>query len=179
MITCGRKSGCNQFVFRRDPAVTQRSTPNAVPPVAEAAGPPGQSPGMLTGAALLAATTVVVKLAAFAKDWLVAGRFGASDELDAFLIGGADPLVRGRRAGPFVGRGLHADLHPRVRNARWRRRPLGWSASLLAAGTALLVAVTLVLRWHGAIASCRGWAWASPTPKLELAESLFYVPRAS
>ena len=41
---------------------------------------------VLTSAALLGVATVVVKLAALAKDWQVAKLFGAGDDLDAFLI---------------------------------------------------------------------------------------------
>ena len=58
-------------------------------PDASAKAPSGTAPShrrILTSAALLAAMTVVVKLTAFAKDWLVARSFGASDQLDAFLI---------------------------------------------------------------------------------------------
>ncbi len=40
----------------------------------------------LTAVAMLGVATVLIKLAALAKDWLVARQFGAGDELDAFLI---------------------------------------------------------------------------------------------
>ena len=41
---------------------------------------------VLASAAMLGGMVVLVKLAAFGKDWLVARRFGASDDLDAFLV---------------------------------------------------------------------------------------------
>ncbi|HEX3726851.1 MAG TPA: hypothetical protein VHV08_11440, partial [Pirellulales bacterium] len=47
---------------------------------------PSSGPHVLRSAALLACATVLVKLAAFFKDLLVARSFGAGDELDAFLI---------------------------------------------------------------------------------------------
>jgi putative peptidoglycan lipid II flippase len=40
----------------------------------------------LASAAMLGTATVLVKLIALAKDWMVARRFGAGDELDAYLI---------------------------------------------------------------------------------------------
>jgi putative peptidoglycan lipid II flippase len=49
----------------------------------------GGSPGhrrILSSAALLGGATVVAKLAALAKDWLVARQLGAGDELDAYLV---------------------------------------------------------------------------------------------
>src|SRR5262245_47484488 len=42
--------------------------------------------GVLQIAAGLGAATVLIKLLALAKDWLVARSFGAGDELDAFLV---------------------------------------------------------------------------------------------
>ncbi len=56
-----------------------------------ASNPADESPWMshrrvLASAAMLGAATVLVKLVALIKDWMVARRFGASDELDAFLI---------------------------------------------------------------------------------------------
>ncbi|HEV3137238.1 MAG TPA: hypothetical protein VGZ26_05025, partial [Pirellulales bacterium] len=41
---------------------------------------------VLASAALLGGATVLVKLFALARDWLVARQFGASDEVDAFLV---------------------------------------------------------------------------------------------
>src|SRR5262245_59813102 len=54
------------------------------PRSAKAAGAPLRP--LLASAAMLGAMTVLVKLMAFAKDWQVAQIFGASDELDAFLV---------------------------------------------------------------------------------------------
>ena len=41
---------------------------------------------LLASAAMLATATVLVKLVALVKDWMVARQFGAGDELDAYLI---------------------------------------------------------------------------------------------
>jgi putative peptidoglycan lipid II flippase len=46
----------------------------------------GATHRLLASATMLGGLTALVKLVAFAKDWLVAQRFGASDELDAMLV---------------------------------------------------------------------------------------------
>jgi putative peptidoglycan lipid II flippase len=99
---------------------------------------------VLTSAALLGVATVVVKLAALAKDWQVARRFGAGDELDAFLIAFMIPsygvAVLGHSfAAAFVP--AYLQVHERDSPAAARRLV----GSVLSAGMLLLVAVCLLL----------------------------------
>ena len=116
---------------------------------------------------------MVVKLAAFAKDWLVAWRFGASDELDAYLIG---VLIPSFAVGVLV-HSLAAGSCRLTSAFSKRKEPPAAArlvASLLAGGSALLVAVTLVL-----VATARSilpWLGLGfPRREAALAESLFYV----
>lgn len=147
-------------------------------PAGADAGPAGGMPArhhrrLLVSAATLGALVVVVKLAAFARDWLVALRFGAGDDLDAFLVALIIPsyavAVLAHSFGPaFVPtyiRLTHQDGAPRA------GRLVG---SVLVGGPALLLSVTLAL----ALAA----RWLLPlvgtgfdAPKLALAQSLFYI----
>ncbi len=128
---------------------------------------------ILTSAALLALMTVVVKLTAFAKEWLVARSFGASDQLDAFLIAVLVPsfvigvAVHSFAAGfvPTYIRVLARDGEPAA-----ARLVAGVLAAALASLAALTLVVTLAGRW------VIGWLGSGfDQPKLELSASLFYV----
>ena len=147
------------------------STPVSAP--TSGARPPTSHRAILTGAALLAAATVVVKLAAFAKDWLVAWRFGTGDELDAYLIG---VLVPSFAIGVLV-HSLAAGFMPtyiRVHDTQSAAASGRLVGSLLAAGSVLLLVVTLVmLGTAGYLLPWLGLGFSAE--KLALAESLFYV----
>src|SRR3954462_13318594 len=62
-----------------DPSPEQAGTAFAAMPTVAAGR-------LVASAAMLGRMVVVVKLVAFGKDWLVAQRFGASDQVDAFLV---------------------------------------------------------------------------------------------
>ncbi|HTM54321.1 MAG TPA: lipid II flippase MurJ [Pirellulales bacterium] len=68
-------------------ALMQTSDPSPEQAPTAIAAAPGVATGRLVAnAAMLGSMVVLVKLVAFGKDWLVAQRFGASDEVDAFLV---------------------------------------------------------------------------------------------
>jgi putative peptidoglycan lipid II flippase len=128
---------------------------------------------VLASAAMLGSMVVLVKLVAFAKDWLVAQRFGASDELDAFLVALIIPsyavVVLAQSFGmafmPTYIRVAHRDGAPAAKHL---------ATSALVSGTAVLIAVTLVL----AVAARYLMPWIGTgfdASKLALAASLFYV----
>lgn len=128
---------------------------------------------VLASAAMLGGMVVLVKLVAFAKDWLVARRFGASDELDAFLVALVIPsyavVVLAHSFGmafmPTYIRVAHRDGAPAAKRL---------AASALLSGTAVLIAITLAL----ALAARYLLPWIGTgfdASKLVLAASLFYV----
>jgi putative peptidoglycan lipid II flippase len=147
-------------------------------PVSPDAGSAATTPsaagrGLLASAAMLGAMVVVVKLAAFAKDWLVARRFGASDELDAFLVALVIPsyavAVLAHSFGlAFVPTYIRVSQHQGPQAAR---RLVG---SVLVGGSAVLIAITLAL---AAVAPYMlplvGTGFDDA--KLVLARSLFYL----
>ena len=99
---------------------------------------------VLSAAAMLGGATVLAKLAALAKDWLVARQLGAGDELDAYLVAFLIPsyavvVLAHSFASAFV------PTYIRV----WQQQGLATAQRLtsrvLAAGALGLVIVTLVL----------------------------------
>jgi putative peptidoglycan lipid II flippase len=129
--------------------------------------------GVLTSAALLGGTTVLVKLVAFAKDWLVARRFGAGDELDAFLVAFLIPsfavaVLANSFASAFVPSYLRVVEHQgRAAAQRLVARLLGVASVVLIAVTLLLAGgARFVLPWIGS---------GFDAEKLALCESLLYV----
>jgi putative peptidoglycan lipid II flippase len=128
---------------------------------------------VLASAAMLGSMVVLVKLAAFAKDWLVARRFGASDELDAFLVALVIPsyavVVLAQSFGmafmPTYIRVAHRDGAAAARRL---------ATSALLTGAAALFAITLVLAVAARyLLPLIGTGFDES--KLALAASLFYV----
>ena len=128
---------------------------------------------ILTSAALLAAMTVVVKLTAFAKDWLVARSFGASDQLDAFLIAVLVPsFVIGVVVHSFAAGFIPTYIRVLERDGQHSAARL--VAGVLAAASAALAVLTLVVTLGGPLAI--SWLGTGfDATKLELSVSLFYV----
>jgi len=99
---------------------------------------------VVTSAIVLGSATVAAKVAALGKDWLVARQLGAGDALDAFLVAFLLPsyavVVLGHSFAsayvPIYLRVLEREGLPAARHL---------TARVLAAGTALLVFVTLGL----------------------------------
>jgi putative peptidoglycan lipid II flippase len=128
---------------------------------------------VLTSAALLGVATVVVKLTALAKDWQVARRFGAGDELDAFLIAFLIPSY----GVAVLGHSFAAAFVPAYLQVHQRESPVAARrlvGSVLSAGMLLLVAVCLLLAL-GAPWILRIVAPAFSDEKLALACRLLYV----
>jgi putative peptidoglycan lipid II flippase len=99
---------------------------------------------VLTSAALLGVATVVVKLVALAKDWQVAKRFGAGDDLDAFLIAFMIPSYGVAVLGhSFAAAFVPAYLQVHDRESPDAARHL--VGSVLSAGMLLLVAACSLL----------------------------------
>ncbi|MBI3836770.1 MAG: murein biosynthesis integral membrane protein MurJ [Planctomycetia bacterium] len=128
---------------------------------------------VLASAALLGGATVAVKLCALAKDWLVARRFGASDEVDAFLVAFLIPSF----AVAVLAQSFASAFVPSYIRALEQQGPTAAKrlvSGALAAATGILFAVTLLLaittRW---ILPWIGMGFDSQ--KLALAESLSYV----
>jgi len=99
---------------------------------------------VLRGAAMLGGATVLAKLAALAKDWLVARQLGAGDELDAYLVAFLIPsytvvVLAHSFASAFVPSYIRL----------WHKQGLAEAQRLasraIAAGASGLVIVTLVL----------------------------------
>lgn len=120
--------------------------PDSEAPSAEAAETraTGGHRRVLSAAAMLGGATVIVKLAALAKDWLVARQLGAGDALDAYLIAFLIPsyavvVLAHTFASAFV------PTYIRV----WQQQGLASAQRLtsgaLATGAAGLVMVTLLL----------------------------------
>jgi putative peptidoglycan lipid II flippase len=128
---------------------------------------------VLASAAMLGGMVVLVKLVAFAKDWLVAQRFGASDELDAFLVALVLPsyavVVLAQSFGmaflPTYIRVSHRDGTPAAKHLATSALVLG-AAVLIAITLALAAAAKYLLPWIGT---------GFDASKLALAASLFYV----
>jgi putative peptidoglycan lipid II flippase len=126
----------------------------------------------LTIAALLGATTLLVKVAALAKDWLVARQLGAGDELDAYLVAFLLPSY----AVVVLAHSIASAMIPSYVRL-WHERGLA-SAQRLAGGVlagmlALLTAVTLVLL----VAAPVALPWIGlgfSAEKMALAVALFY-----
>ncbi|MEX2115135.1 MAG: murein biosynthesis integral membrane protein MurJ [Pirellulales bacterium] len=127
----------------------------------------------LTAIAMLGIATVLIKLVALAKDWLVAERFGAGDELDAFLIAFMIPsygvAVLGHSfASAFVPSYLRVYEQQSPATAR---RLVG---SVLSAGVAMLVIVCLLLALAAPLL-LRLVGSSFDEAKLALACRLFYL----
>ena len=128
---------------------------------------------VLASAALLGVATVLVKLFALAKDWLVAKRFGASDEVDAFLVAFLIPsFAVAVLAQSFASAFVPSYIRVSEQQGRFAARRLVSGA--LAAGSGILVLVTLLL----AVTAHWMLPWIGmgfDQQKLALCESLFYV----
>ncbi len=128
---------------------------------------------VLANAAMLGGTTVLVKLFALVKDWLVAKQFGASDEVDAFLVAFLIPsFAVAVLAQSFASAFVPSYIRISERQGPAAARRLVGGA--LAAGIGILVVVTLVL------AAAARWAlpWIGmgfDAQKLALCAALFYV----
>jgi putative peptidoglycan lipid II flippase len=128
---------------------------------------------VMASATLLGGTTVLVKLFALARDWLVARQFGASDEVDAFLVAFLIPsFAVAVLAHSFASAFVPSYIRASEQQGRFAARRLVSGA--LVAGSGILVLVTLLLaaaaRW---ILPWIGMGFNSQ--KLALCESLFYV----
>jgi putative peptidoglycan lipid II flippase len=128
---------------------------------------------VLASAALLGGATVLVKLFALAKDWLVAKRFGASDEVDAFLVAFLIPSF----AVAVLAQSFASAFVPRYIRVSEQQGPAAARrlvSGAVAAGLAILVVVTLALaitaRW---ILPWIGMGFDAQ--KLALCTSLFYI----
>jgi putative peptidoglycan lipid II flippase len=141
--------------------------------------PPARTLGLaihgrvLASAAMLGGMVVLVKLAAFGKDWLVARRFGASDDLDAFLVAIVIPsyavVVLAQSFGMAF---MPTYIRVAHREGAFAAKRLATNA--LVSGTAVLIAITLILA--AAARYLMPWIGTSfDASKLELALSLFYV----
>lgn len=99
---------------------------------------------VLSSAAMWGGATVLVKLAALAKDWLVARQLGAGDELDAYLVA----LLIPSYAVVVLAHSFASAFLPTYIRV-WQRQGLARARSLvgrvLAIGATALVIVTLVL----------------------------------
>jgi putative peptidoglycan lipid II flippase len=128
---------------------------------------------VLASAAMLGGMVVLVKLVAFVKDWLVAQRFGASDELDAFLVA----LVIPSYAVVVLAQSFGMAFMPtyiRVAHRDGAHAAKHLATSALVSGTAVLIATTLAL----AVAARYLMPWIGTgfdASKLALAASLFFV----
>jgi putative peptidoglycan lipid II flippase len=128
---------------------------------------------VLASAAIWGSVTLLAKFVAFGKDWLVARRFGAGDELDAFLVALLIPTY----AVAVLSNSFASGFLPTYLRL-WQREGKAAAgrliSSALAAAIMLLVAVILLL----SVLSL----WLLPllgegfdSAKLALAQSLFYV----
>ena len=128
---------------------------------------------ILTSAAMLGGLTVLVKLAAFAKDWLIARQFGVSDELDAFLVAFLIPLFAvAVAAGSFASAFMPTYIRVLEQQGFDAARRLTSNALVGALG--IVTALTLIL----ALAAHALLPWVGTgfdESKLALTESLFYV----
>lgn len=128
---------------------------------------------VLASAAMLGGTTVLVKLIAFGKDWLVARRFGAGDDLDAFLVALLIPTY----AVAVLGHSFASGFMPTYIRV-WEQQGLAAAqrlvGSVLASAGCILVGITLLL--VGAARYLIPLVGTGFDPeKLALTESLFYV----
>jgi putative peptidoglycan lipid II flippase len=127
---------------------------------------------VLSSASMLGAATVLAKLAALAKDWLVARQLGAGDELDAYLVAFLIPsyavvVLAHSFAQAFV------PTYVRV----WQRQGLEPAQALtgrvLAAGALVLAVVTvLLMAMAGYLLPIVGIGFDAE--KLAMTRSLFY-----
>jgi len=126
--------------------------------------------GVLRIAAGLGVATVLVKLLALAKDWLVARSFGAGDELDAFLVAFLLPsyavAVVAHSFGPAF---LPSYIRVRQQSDRDVAAQMASAAVVAALGVLLMVTLAMVLSapW---VLPLVGWGF--DTTKLALAERL-------
>ncbi len=128
---------------------------------------------ILATAAMLGGTTVLVKLAALARDWLVARRFGAGDELDAFLVAFLIPsyavvVLTHSFAPAFV------PTYIRVSERQGPGAAQRLVGSLMVGGCGIVIVISLVL----AAAAQFLLPWVGQgfeASKLALTGSLFYV----
>jgi putative peptidoglycan lipid II flippase len=131
-----------------------------------------QRPSVLSSATMLGAATVLAKLAALAKDWLVARQLGAGDELDAYLIAFLIPSY----AVVVLAQSFSSAFVPTYVRV-WQRDGLApaqqLTSRLLASGTLLLAVVTVILM------AVAGWLLplvgiGFDAEKLALTRRLFY-----
>jgi putative peptidoglycan lipid II flippase len=114
--------------------------------IAKAAEPdaPAGHRRVVSSAAMLGGATVLAKLAALAKDWLVARQLGAGDELDAYFIAFLLPsyavvVLAHSFAAAFV------PTYARVWTSHGLAAAQQLAGRVIAAGAGVLVIVTLVL----------------------------------
>lgn len=127
---------------------------------------------ILRNATLLGGGTVLVKLMALAKDWLVARRFGAGDDLDAYLVALLIPsfavAVVAHSFGPAL---LPAYVRCGKRHGAEAARRL--ATAVLLAAIALLVIATLTIILASPIL-LRSLGSGFDEGKLALAQALLY-----
>jgi putative peptidoglycan lipid II flippase len=99
---------------------------------------------VLRSAALVGSGTVLVKLLALAKDWLVADRFGAGDALDAYLVAFLIPSFAVAVVAHSFGPAL-LPTYVRVGREQGAQAARHLATGALLSACALLVAVTLGL----------------------------------
>lgn len=128
---------------------------------------------VFASAAMLGGATVLVKLAAFVKDLLVADRFGAGDDLDAFLVAFLVPsfavaVLAQSFASAFVP--TYIRVFEQQGPAAARRLVssvlVGGFVLFVAMALAIAAAAPLLLPWLG---------WGFDGAKLELAQTLCYM----
>ncbi|MGD9722426.1 MAG: murein biosynthesis integral membrane protein MurJ [Pirellulales bacterium] len=147
------------------------TSPSALDP-AEAS--PWQLHGrVLANAAMLGVATLLVKLLALAKDWLVARNLGAGDELDAYLIAFLIPSYGAAVLGhSFALAFIPTYIQARRRDAAAVARQL--TGAVLAAGTVLLLLVAVALALAAPLLLPLIGSGFGPA-KLALAQALLYV----
>lgn len=99
---------------------------------------------VLRNAALLGGGTVLVKLLALAKDWLVARSFGAGDALDAYLVAFLIPSFAVAVVAHSFGPAL-LPTYVRVGREQGAHAARSLATAALLAATGFLVAVTVAL----------------------------------
>lgn len=127
---------------------------------------------VLRNAALLGGGTVLVKLLALAKDWLVALSFGAGDALDAYLIAFLIPSFAVAVVAHSFGPAL-LPTYVRVGREQGEQATRNLATAALLMATVLLMAVTLALMMAAPL-MLRLVGSGFDDAKLALAQDLLY-----